>query len=81
MNKIEKLRKLFSYYKIDGYIIPKNDEFFSEYANKNQDRLYYISNFSGSAGTALILKKKTSHNKLIFGRPFSTDFKKWGCFE
>ena len=59
MNKIKKLKEFLKTYKIDGYIIPKNDEFFSEYANKNQDRLYYISNFSGSAGTALILKKKT----------------------
>ena len=40
---------------IDGYIIPKNDEFFSEYAIK--DRLKIISNFSGSAGMAIISKK------------------------
>ena len=53
--KIEKLRKNFEQYKIDGYIIPKNDEFFSEYAAN--DRLKIISNFSGSAGLAIILKK------------------------
>ena len=53
--KIEKLRKNFEQYKIDGYIIPKNDEFFSEYTLK--DRLKTISNFSGSAGLAIILKK------------------------
>ena len=41
---------------IDGYIIPKNDEFFSEYAIK--DRLKIISNFDGSAGFAIILKKE-----------------------
>ena len=35
--------------------MPKNDEYFSEYA-KN-DRLKKISNFSGSAGIAVILKK------------------------
>ena len=28
MEKISKLRKSFSKEKIDGYIIPKNDEFF-----------------------------------------------------
>ena len=55
-NKIEILRKKFNKFKIDGYIIPKNDEYFSEYA-KN-DRLKNISNFSGSAGIAVILKKK-----------------------
>ena len=55
-NKIKILREKFKKYKIDGYIIPKNDEYFSEYA-KN-DRLKNISNFSGSAGIAVILKKE-----------------------
>ena len=55
-NKITILRNKFIKFKIDGYIVPKNDEYFSEYA-KN-DRLKNISNFSGSAGIAVILKKK-----------------------
>ncbi len=54
-NYIKRLREKFINYKIDGYIIPKNDEFFSEYASK--DRLKVISNFSGSAGLAIIFKK------------------------
>ena len=54
--RIYQLRKKFKDYEIDGYIIPKNDEFFSEYAQK--DRLKTISNFTGSAGFAVILKKK-----------------------
>ena len=54
--KINILRKKFKKFDIDGYAIPKNDEFFSEYAVK--DRLKIISNFNGSAGLAIILKKK-----------------------
>jgi Xaa-Pro aminopeptidase len=54
-NKIKKLKQKFKKFKIDGYIVPKNDETFSEYA-KN-DRLKRITNFSGSAGFAVILKK------------------------
>jgi len=54
--RIELLRDKFKQFNIDGYIIPKNDEFFSEYAVIN--RLKIISNFSGSAGLAIILKKK-----------------------
>ena len=54
--KIKELTKKFIKYNIDGYIVPKNDEFFSEYAA--EDRLKVISNFSGSAGIAIILKKK-----------------------
>ena len=53
-NVIKKVRSQFSKYNIDGYIVPKNDEYFSEYSNK--DRLKEISNFTGSAGYALILK-------------------------
>ena len=56
--RIYQLRKKFKDYEIDGYIIPKNDEFFSEYAQK--DRLKTISNFTGSAGFAVILKKMLS---------------------
>ena len=54
--RINNLRKSFKHFDIDGYIIPKCDEFFSEYSNP--DRLKIISNFSGSAGFAVVLKKK-----------------------
>ena len=54
--RINILKKKFKKFKIDGYIVPKNDEYFSEYA-KN-DRLKNISNFSGSAGIAVLLKRK-----------------------
>ncbi len=57
MNKhIQILRKKFEKYKIDGYVVPKNDDYFTEYSKIN--RLKIISNFSGSAGLAIILKKK-----------------------
>ncbi len=54
--KILKLRKLLIKNNIDGYIVPKNDEYFCEFSLP--DRLKSISNFSGSAGFAIILKKK-----------------------
>ena len=53
---INLLKKLMNNENVDGYIIPKNDEFFSEYSFPN--RLKLISNFSGSAGLAIILKDK-----------------------
>ena len=58
MEKIKKLKKLFKIYKLDGYLIPKNDEYFNEYIRPSKDRLKFISNFSGSAGFAIILKDK-----------------------
>ncbi len=57
MNKeVKALRKKFKEYDIDGYIIPKNDDYFTEYSKIN--RLKIISNFSGSAGLAVVLKDK-----------------------
>ena len=56
MEKVDKLKKIFSKEKIDGYIVPKNDQFFSEYIPDHNDRLKFLSNFSGSYGFALILK-------------------------
>tara|TARA_B100000900_G_scaffold343672_1_gene307489 strand:- start:9507 stop:11201 length:1695 start_codon:yes stop_codon:yes gene_type:complete len=54
--QIKILRSKFKKYNIDGYIVPKNDEYFTEYSKIN--RLKIISGFSGSAGLAIILKKK-----------------------
>ena len=57
MNKeVIELRKKFKKYNIDGYVIPKNDDYFTEYSKIN--RLKIISNFSGSAGLAVVLKDK-----------------------
>tara|TARA_Y100000590_G_scaffold251816_1_gene282764 strand:+ start:1500 stop:3209 length:1710 start_codon:yes stop_codon:yes gene_type:complete len=58
MNKLKKLRKFLKIYKLDGYLVPKNDEYFNEYVGKSKERLKFISNFSGSAGFAVILKNK-----------------------
>ena len=55
-NNIKKLRREFIPHRIDGYIIPKNDNFFSEYVF--YDRLKYLTNFCGSDGLDIILRKK-----------------------
>ena len=74
---IQILRKKFEKYKIDGYVVPKNDDYFTEYSKIN--RLQIISNFSGSAGLAIILKNKnylftdgryTIQSKLESGKNF-----------
>jgi len=54
--ELKELRKKFKKFDIDGYIIPKNDDYFTEYSKIN--RLKIISNFSGSAGLAIVLKNK-----------------------
>ena len=57
MEKINKLKKFFKTFNIDGYIVPKNNEYFGEYIDEEEDNLKFISDFSGSYGFAIILKK------------------------
>tara|TARA_Y100001970_G_scaffold277072_1_gene380731 strand:+ start:3845 stop:5560 length:1716 start_codon:yes stop_codon:yes gene_type:complete len=52
--RLKKLKKLIVKNNLDGYIVPKNDAYFSEFSIP--DRLNTISNFTGSFGYALILK-------------------------
>ena len=59
MNKINQLINILNKQNCDGYLIPKNDEYFGEYVPKNKDRLKFISGFTGSTGLALILKNKS----------------------
>ncbi len=58
MKKLQKLKNFFDSYKLDGYLVPKNDDYFNEYVKQSNDRLKFISDFSGSAGFAIILKNK-----------------------
>ena len=53
---ITKIKKFILNNNLDGYIIPKNDKYFTEYSNINN--LKKVTNFTGSAGFALILKNK-----------------------
>ena len=54
--KIQKLRELIKLHNLDVYVNPKNDAYFSEFSKP--DRLKTISNFTGSAGFAIVLKKE-----------------------
>ena len=58
MEKIKRLKEFLKKENIDGFIVPKNDEFFGEYVSEEKDRLKFISDFSGSYGFAVILRDK-----------------------
>ena len=53
---INKIKQILYKKNLDGYLIPKNDEFFTEYSKISN--LELVTNFSGSAGFAIILRKK-----------------------
>ena len=42
IQKIKSLRNKFKHHSVDGYIIPKNDEYFSEYTKNNRLKLSLI---------------------------------------
>ena len=54
--ELKELKKKLNHHKIDGYVVPKNDEYFSEFALK--DKLKTITGFNGSFGLAIVLRKK-----------------------
>jgi len=55
---ILELKKLLIEKKIDGFIIPSNDEFQGEYIPEDANRLKFVTNFTGSNGIAIITKDK-----------------------
>ena len=42
---------------LDGYLVPTTDEHLNEYVPTHHRRLQALSNFSGSAGTAIVLRE------------------------
>lgn len=57
-NNTKSLQKLLKEKKYDGIIIPSQDAFQSEFVPKESRRLEWITGFSGSAGSAIILQNK-----------------------
>lgn len=55
---IEKLRQELAKEKIDGYYIPRTDEYQGEYTAPYAQRLKLVTNFSGSNGFVLVFKDK-----------------------
>ena len=61
---INKIKNLINLNNLDGYVVPKNDEFFTEYSKIN--KLQIVANFTGSAGFILVLKN--SNHLFVDGR-------------
>ncbi len=57
-DRLTKLRAQLKAQKLDGFIVPHNDEFQNEYLPPNAERLAYITGFTGSAGTAIVMMDK-----------------------
>ena len=58
--RLAALRKELHTQNLDGFLIPRADEHQGEYVPKRAERLAWISNFTGSAGLAIVLKDKAA---------------------
>ena len=54
--RLSQLREKLNESGVDGFIVPHTDEFGSEYLPVNCERLQWITGFTGSSGSAIILK-------------------------
>ncbi len=58
MSHLPRLRSLMKDHGLGGYIIPRTDEFQSEYVAPYAERLEFLTGFTGSAGLAIITNDK-----------------------
>src|SRR5581483_11499360 len=45
---------------LDGFVVPHSDEYQSEYLPECNERLAWLTSFTGSAGAAVVLKDKAA---------------------
>lgn len=55
-DRLSSLRSVMEKEGVDGFIIPRADEYQGEYVPECADRMRWISGFTGSAGVAVVLK-------------------------
>ena len=76
--RVKALRARLAKMKLDGMIIPREDEFQGEYVPAANERLKWISGCGGSAGTAIVLARKAAlfvDGRYILQAPKQTDTK------
>ncbi len=59
-SRVERLRAALREAGVDGFVIPRADEHQGEYIPPSSDRLRWITGFTGSAGTALVLPESAA---------------------
>ncbi len=60
LERIALLRAALAGEKLDGFILPLNDEFMGEYVPDSARRLQWLTGFTGSAGMAVVLRDKSA---------------------
>ena len=58
--RLERVRQEMAKSNLDAFIIPRADEYLGEYVPPQNERLQWLSGFSGSAGVAVVLKTRAA---------------------
>lgn len=59
-DRIEAVRDKMREQGLDAFIVPRSDEFLGEYVPAKGERLYWLTGFAGSAGTAIVCLEQAS---------------------
>ncbi|MFB2775226.1 aminopeptidase P family protein [Shewanella xiamenensis] len=59
-NRLAAIRSELANDNLDAFIIPRADEYLGEYVPEHNERLYWATDFTGSAGMAIVLKDKAA---------------------
>jgi len=60
VRNLPKLRKQIIIHGLDGFLVPHEDEYQNEYLPACNDRLMWVSGFTGSAGAAVVMTDKAA---------------------
>ena len=58
--RLARLRQHMARQELDAVVVPRADEYLGEYLPAHHERLRWISNFSGSAGVAIVLPTRAA---------------------
>lgn len=58
--RLSALRAELAKRKLDGFIVPRTDQHQNEYVPASEERLAFLTGFSGSAGVAIVLENKAA---------------------
>ena len=57
--RLQELQNELARRQLDGFVIPHSDAFQGEYIPPGEERLFHVTGFSGSAGMAIVLGRRT----------------------
>lgn len=60
VHPVDRLRAELARRGLDGFVVPRADEYLNEYVPANAERLAFLTGFTGSAGTAVVLPDRAA---------------------